>query len=430
MLDNRRAPDSARGKPGTNGEPNVPIVDGALGGEKKTPPNSAGLDGGAPHAPVPESERDREIATLRQELAATRQYLQSIIEEKQTANQEALFKNQQFVEKLANTLPCLLYLYDLVEHRHLYTNGYCAAILGYPFAEAPGEQCPLVTESFHPHDLGRIRLARQRSLQARDGEVVQAEFRVRHASGDWRWFHSWDTVFARDEEGRPRQILGLAQDVTEQRYVEQEILEIIAREQRRTGQELHDTVGQELTGLGMMADALTQRLASRADGSKELAGKIRDGLERVHAQVRSLSRGLVPVQVDAEGLRAALEDLAARTSEQPGITCAFHCPQKVLVSEPDTATHLFRIAQEAVANALRHSQAHHIHIGLARDDGMVTLSVRDDGAGLPDNLERNQGLGMRLMQFRANLIGATISFGPAPGPGTLVTCSIAREKAR
>src|SRR5262249_14066848 len=123
-----------------------------------------------------------------------------------------LRQSQQFVDKLANTLPGILYLYDLTERRHLYSNGSGAAVLGYPLAEATNGQGPLVEARFHPHDMGRIRQARQRSLQAKDGEVVQAEFRVRHANGAWRWLHSWDTVFARDEQGRVRQILGLAQD--------------------------------------------------------------------------------------------------------------------------------------------------------------------------------------------------------------------------
>jgi PAS domain S-box-containing protein len=366
---------------------------------------------------------------VRREREAAPHYLlaiEDITEHERMLSQ--LRENQQFIEKLANTVPCIVYLRDVVENRNVYTNGYFTTVLGYPAGEAQLPRGPLTIEKVHPHDRAKLEQARRRWLKARDGEVVQAEFRVRHASGDWRWLRTWSTVFSRSPDGSPRQVLGLARDVTEERCLEQEVLEIVAREQRRIGQELHDTVGQEVTGLGMLADALTQKLDAQSNGQTKLATKIRDGLQRVHGQIRSLARGLVPVQVDAEGLRAALADLAARTNEQPGLTCAFSCPREVLIGDPATATHLFRIAQEAVANALRHGRAQNIDVALLREETAWTLRIVDDGVGFPDNLDRNAGLGIRIMRFRADLIGATLTIGPGEARrGTVVTCSLARE---
>ncbi len=148
---------------------------------------------------------------------------------------------------------------------------------------------------------------------------------------------------------------------------------------------------------------------------------------RVHAQIRALAHGLIPVQVDAEGLRAALEDLTARTHEQSGLTCTFKCPEVVLVRDNATATHLFRIAQEAVSNALRHSHAQHIDLALEAGPNRLDLTIRDDGQGLFAGHEKTQGLGIRIMRFRAGLIGATVNVEPAPGGGALVTCSLAMQ---
>src|SRR5262249_20072072 len=151
----------------------------------------------------------------------------------------------------------------------------------------------------------------------------------------------------------------ILRDISRRKQLEREILEIAALEQQRIGQELHDGVGQELTGLSLMAGALLRRQQEGSANEVSLTTRLVQGLSRVHDQVRALSRGLVPVQLDSEGLRAALEDLASRTSEESGVPCSFDCPAPVPVGDAVTATHLFRIAQEAVSNALRHAKPAH-----------------------------------------------------------------------
>lgn len=223
-----------------------------------------------------------------------------------------------------------------------------------------------------------------------------------------------------------RYVGGIAIDITERKELEREVLEIAVLEQRRIGQELHDGVGQELTGLGLLADALAQRLAAESPARAAMAEKIVRGIGRVHQQVRSLSHGLVPVEVDPEGLRAALEDLVARTTESSGCACRFEVVGLVDVADPELATHLFRIAQEAVSNALRHGRARAIRIALGSEPEALTLRVEDDGVGIPDLLPEGKGLGLRLMRFRAGAIGGALSVTRTEGGGTVVTCRVPR----
>jgi two-component system CheB/CheR fusion protein len=222
----------------------------------------------------------------------------------------------------------------------------------------------------------------------------------------------------------------IVRDVSESLALEREVLEVAAAEQRRIGQDLHDSVGQELTGLGLMAEGLAEALPDKSQPAAQAAQKIADAVRRALKQVRALSRGLTPVEVDAEGLMLALAELAERTRDTspapagsgPGRNCTFVCEEPVLVEDTRTATHLYHIAQEAVANALKHSQARKIEIRLAADERSLTLSVRDDGVGPPERPDDSRGMGLKIMGYRAGLIGATLSVAPAPGGGTVVRC--------
>lgn len=138
-------------------------------------------------------------------------------------------------------------------------------------------------------------------------------------------------------------------------------------------------------------------------------------------------RGLLPVAVDGEGLMAALSDLADRIQQQGKVNCKFDCPEPVSVADNLTATHLFLIAQEAVHNAVKHARAKSIHVFLESNDFLL-LSVQDDGIGMPAQTSENHGrLGLRIMQNRAAIIGATLTIEPAEPTGTLVTCTLARK---
>ncbi|MBI2824001.1 MAG: CHASE3 domain-containing protein [Planctomycetia bacterium] len=221
----------------------------------------------------------------------------------------------------------------------------------------------------------------------------------------------------------------IAREVTEHKRLQREVLEIAAREQQRLGQDLHDGTGQQLTGLAMMAERLAGELSDHSLPHADAAAKIVDGLEHALADVRALSKGLLPVEVDAEGLMAALGDLAAQTSELPGVTCSFDCDEPVCILDNQTATHLYRLCQESVTNALKHGPARNIVIALTGDQDLIRLTIADDGAGFAKDQRTRTGTGVRIMGYRAELIRAKLTISPGHPRGTLVTCTLPRPQA-
>ncbi|QJW94986.1 PAS domain S-box protein [Frigoriglobus tundricola] len=276
---------------------------------------------------------------------------------------------------------------------------------------------------------GALAVAGIRAVLARQVPEFVTEYPC-HGPAEERWFLMRATPFPGD--GPPRAVVA-HENITRRKELEREVLESAAEEERRIGRELHDGIGQELTGLGLMANALVRQLDGPAGPANPLAGKLVSGLQRVHDQLRTLCRGLLTAELDAQGLRAALRELAQRTSDQSGIACTLECPEPVPVSNPTTAKHLYRIAQEAVSNALRHGQPALVRIGLHATPHGVRLSVADDGPGIANGTAigwEAKGLGVSTMRYRANLIGGALHIGPAGATGVLVTCTVPQEDDR
>lgn len=156
---------------------------------------------------------------------------------------------------------------------------------------------------------------------------------------------------------------------------------------------------------------------------QELAKKMVDGITRTHREVQAVSRGLVPIRLDPEGLMDALSELASRTDDLDGVACAFKCEQPVQVSDSLTATNLYRIAQEALTNSLKHARPEHILIALDTNNGQPILQVADDGIGF-GSAEQSEGMGLKTMHYRASLIRANLTISPVEAGGTLVTCKV------
>jgi two-component system sensor kinase FixL len=220
---------------------------------------------------------------------------------------------------------------------------------------------------------------------------------------------------------------GIIRDITRRKNLEREVLEISALEQRRIGQELHDDVGQQLSGLAMLSDALAQHLAADKSPRHQVAATISAELAHVRDQARYLSCGLIPADVACDGLPTALERLAARMSEQTGVACNVNCSGVNRFRDSNTANHLFRIAQEAISNALRHGKARRINLELYVRNNELVLSIRDDGTGIVTSADHSGGLGIRLMRNRADLIGGRLVIGSAEGKGTIVTCTLPQD---
>ena len=218
----------------------------------------------------------------------------------------------------------------------------------------------------------------------------------------------------------------LKQQIAARKKLEKDILHISEHEKQRIGQDLHDDLGQQLAGIWLLSDLLKTSLVGKGSPEAEDAGKIAGLLKDALALTRSLARGLHPVAVQSGGLIAALDELAARNSGMFRIRCRCKCPPAIEMDNT-TATHLYRIAQEAVTNAVKHGQAKEVDIELSTNPHQTVLSVRDNGRGkgIADVPPKRQGMGLRIMNYRADMIGGVLDIKRSQtGPGTTVVCTI------
>ncbi|MBI5771576.1 MAG: response regulator [Verrucomicrobia bacterium] len=211
----------------------------------------------------------------------------------------------------------------------------------------------------------------------------------------------------------------LAATEAERQRLAREILQISEREQHRIGEDLHDGLGQQLTAIEMMCTSLKADAKDQPELERdlEMVGKL---LREAIRHVRLLARGLVPVKGEPDALQTSLMELAERARSVGRFQCRFDCPAAVLVHDHAAAGHLFRIAQEAVNNAMKHSRAQAITIGLSRSRGAVELTIADDGRGLPK--AKSNGMGLHVMKHRAGVIGAELAIEARPGKGVTITC--------
>ena len=218
----------------------------------------------------------------------------------------------------------------------------------------------------------------------------------------------------------------LAVAIAEREELERTLLKISEREQTRIGQDLHDGLGQHLAGIELMSQVLEQNLSAKklkaeAARAADIAGHVREAI----SQTRLLARGLSPFVLESEGLVSALKELAARTETLFGVDCGFQAVGALEITDPTLANHLYRIAQEAISNAIKHGKAKRIEIRLENNDGQLSLSVKDNGAGIPPVLPEKRGIGLRIMQYRAHMVGGTLTVERDPAGGTIVTCRLA-----
>jgi signal transduction histidine kinase len=217
--------------------------------------------------------------------------------------------------------------------------------------------------------------------------------------------------------------LALAQEMAERERLEKEILNVVEREQQRIGHDLHDSLGQHLTAAALAGKVLSDQLADQpvpAAAARRVVTLVEDGI----ALTRTLARGLTPVELTADGLMQAFEELSDSIAERFRVECRFECDVPVLIPEAPTATHFYRIAQEAINNAVKHGQPKRIIVQLARTEAGTVLEIFDDGVGLPDPLPAQRGMGLRIMAHRATMIGGALTVRRGPAGGTVVTCIV------
>ena len=214
----------------------------------------------------------------------------------------------------------------------------------------------------------------------------------------------------------------LEKEIAERRLLQKRFADVTDHEQRRLGQELHDSLGQQIAVTALLAQSLKERLAAPDAATVRHLDRLTKSAQSAQAQVRALSKGLLPVEIDRWGLKAALQQLTASTKGLSDVTVDFECDGDVVVESSSAATHLYRIAQEALRNALEHGQVSRATLSLVGSDKGVTLTCRDDGHGFNTAPSTSAGAGLASMRYRAELIGATFDIDSKPGIGTSARC--------
>jgi two-component system, LuxR family, sensor kinase FixL len=212
--------------------------------------------------------------------------------------------------------------------------------------------------------------------------------------------------------------------------LEKEIIEISEREQQRIGRDLHDSVCQYLAAIGftvsMQKRDLEKISQSHALKLEEVASHLRDAANRA----RQLARGLSPVDRDEGGLESALAELATSTFKLTGVPCSLLRSGSVPLLESSTSTHLFRITQEAISNALKHGRAKSVVLALDASNGGFCLRVSDDGVGFNISQKEKKGMGLSIMRYRAGMIGGRLEIHPNSPTGTVVVCTVPEMSVR
>jgi PAS domain S-box-containing protein len=311
-----------------------------------------------------------------------------------------------------------------IPEQRIYFSARWKAILGYKPEEIEDSLAEWKAR-VHPDDRARLAKAEEECF-AGDSAVFSIEYRLQHKDRSYRWILLRASL-QRDQEGKPLRMIGADADITVQKELEKEILRISDREQWRIGQELHDGLGQQLTAIEFMCESLKADLGAERPEVGAQFTQITQCLREAVSQTRSLAHGLTPFMLDAGGLQAGLEELTQRMNSLGRLKCRFVCPFRVPIKESEIASHLFRIAQEAVNNALKHSGATEVTISLTSSPGDVRIQIVDDGKGFPRTARGREGIGLHVMKHRANAIGADLTIDSTPGKGVTVTCTLQRS---
>jgi signal transduction histidine kinase len=230
----------------------------------------------------------------------------------------------------------------------------------------------------------------------------------------------------RELESRVRQrTAALKEEVQQRARLQKELVETAEREQRRISYDMHDGLCQHLTGTALVSQVLGQKLADKSLPETAEANRLVELMEEAIELTRSLARGLDHIEVQTGQLADNFQELAARKSKRFNVSCQFESHQAVPLNDVSVATQLYRIAQEAVINAARHGNAKNIKIRLDYMDDKIVLTITDDGVGLPEDALSRDGMGLRIMAYRADMIGATFHIERLSTlSGTRVTCTL------
>jgi PAS domain S-box-containing protein len=331
--------------------------------------------------------------------------------------EEALQEERNVVSAILHTVGALVVVLD-PEGRIIRFNRACEQTSGYFLAEVSGQR--IWDLLMVPEEVERFKAIFQQLCS--DQLASDYEGYLVKRDGTRRWI-AWSSTVLPGNDGAPTYIIATGIDITERKHLEKTILEVSGREQRRIGQDLHDGLGQHLTGIAFMSKVQEQKLMEKSMPEAGDAAKIVKLVNEAIYKTRELARGLLPVVSDARGLMSALQQWASEVEDLFGVSCRFQCVTPVLIHDDTVATHLYYIAREAVNNAIKHGHGNQIVICLAADEEQGVLTIADNGSGIAEIPANNPGMGRHLMNYRARVVGGSLEIQRIATGGTIVTCS-------
>jgi len=335
--------------------------------------------------------------------------------------EEALQEERNVVSAILHTVGALVVVLD-PEGRIVRFNRACEQTAGYSFAEIKGKYfwdlCVI------PEEAERFKIIVEQLRMDHNAKDYETSWVTRDGA---RRLIAWSSTVLPGGDGAPAYIIATGIDITERKRLEKAILEISADEQRRIGQDLHDGLGQHLTGIAFMSKVQEQKLAEKGWKEAAEAARIVKLVNEAINKTRELAHGLLPVVAESQGLMSALRRWAVEVEDVFRISCQFHCDSPVLIHDAIMSTHLYRIAQEAVNNAMRHGHATEIVITLSAGNGQGTLVIEDNGPGIAERVDEpsanHSGMGLQIMNYRARMICGSLKLQNGKTRGTVVTCA-------
>jgi len=289
-------------------------------------------------------------------------------------------------------------------------------MFGYSKAEMIGQNVNMLMPSpYHEQHDGYI----ANFLRTGQAKIIGSR---REASGLRKDGSTFPIELAVSQIDHLQEFTGIIHDISERKEMERHMDETRVDERRQLSQEIHDGVGGSLTGVGILAKTLQLKLEAQHSPEAKLAHELTQHIRDAHLQLRAISRGLMPVDVLPNGLVPALRCLAADVDKASKTACEFKVSGEIHIEPIDHANHLYRIAQEAVSNAVRHAGATKIIISLQAQGPLITLTIQDNGVGIQESTDVGAGMGLRTMRYRANRIGAILQLVQNSHGGTAVQC--------
>jgi PAS domain S-box-containing protein len=330
--------------------------------------------------------------------------------------EEALQEERNVLSAILDIVGALIVVLD-PDGRIVRFNRSCEQTTGYSFAEVHGRY---VWDLFlMPEEVDNFKSIFQQPNSERPPGDSETYWLTREGTPR---LINWSSTILAGKNRATSHVIVTGIDITERKRLEKGILEVSAREQRRIGEDLHDGLGQHLTGIAFMSKVLESKLSEQSMPESAEAAKIVKLVNEAINKTRELSRGLLPVVSDAHGLMSALTRYAEEMQDLFRITCRFECGTPVLVYDVNVATHLYHIAREAVNNAIKHGKPSQVLIGLFAENGDGTLSIQDDGEGISEMSANHMGMGLNIMSYRANMIGGSFEVRKNLSGGTTVVC--------